>query len=220
MKFVTFLNSGCLEICKNMLKSAELVGINLDDFYIACLDNNSLEAFKEYKNAYLYINQELTEYQDWSFDESSNFRSIVQYKWKIIEEQYLKHKDLVWVDTDIVFKENPTEYLNSFDKICFQSDLPGSLVCTGFMKFVDSDLCRTLISLCASYEGQDDQLIFNHIIKDYIIECELLNEDLFPNGNSYYKLGKKSKAIIVHNNWMVGIDTKIQRFKDENLWFI
>jgi len=32
MKFLTFLNSGCLEICLNMLKSAENVGIDKDDF--------------------------------------------------------------------------------------------------------------------------------------------------------------------------------------------
>ena len=69
MKFVTFLNSGCIDICKNMLKSAELVGIDLDDFYIACLDENSYENLKQYKNAYLYVDQEITEYQDWSFSE-------------------------------------------------------------------------------------------------------------------------------------------------------
>lgn len=220
MKFVTFLNSGCIDICKNMLKSAELVGIDLDDFYIACLDENSYENLKQYKNAYLYVDQEITEYQDWSFSEESKFRSIVQYKWKIIEETYSKHKDLCWVDTDIVFKENPTSYLKSFDKMSFQCDLPGSLICTGFMKFDDTEVCNHLISVCASYDGQDDQLIFNHFSKEYSDYFILLNEDLFPNGNSYYNLGKKDKAMIVHNNWMVGIELKIDRFKEEGLWFI
>jgi len=41
MKFLTFLNSGCLDICLNMLKSAENVGIDMDDFIISCLDEDS-----------------------------------------------------------------------------------------------------------------------------------------------------------------------------------
>jgi len=26
--------------------------------------------------------------------------------------------------------------------------------------------------------------------------------------------------MIVHNNWMVGVNTKIAKFKEEGLWFI
>ena len=54
MKFLTFLNSGCIDICKNMLISAEKVGINMDDFYIACLDDNSYQKLKEYKNCFFH----------------------------------------------------------------------------------------------------------------------------------------------------------------------
>jgi len=220
MKFVTFLNSGCIDICKNMLKSAELVGINPDDFFIACLDQNSYNQLKIYKNAYLYVDQTISAYQDWSFDDHSKFRSIVKHKWKVIRQIYMKQKQLCWVDTDIVFKENPTRYLESFDQMLFQCDLPGSLICTGFMKFNDTIGCAELIELCASQDNQDDQLIFNHISKDYSDQFQLLDEDLFPNGNSYYKLGKKDKAMIVHNNWMVGIHNKVDHFKEEGLWYI
>lgn len=45
MKFLTFLNSGCRDICLNMLKSAENVGINMDDFIIACMDEDVYESF-------------------------------------------------------------------------------------------------------------------------------------------------------------------------------
>ena len=75
MKFLTFLNSGCIDICKNMLISAENVGINMDDFYIACLDLNAYENLKEYKNAFLHIDQPITEYQDWTFDKERNNQS-------------------------------------------------------------------------------------------------------------------------------------------------
>ena len=111
MKFLTFLNSGCIDICKNMLKSAENVGLDLNDFIIACIDANAYEQMKSYKGSYLAFEHEITEYKNWSFDETSDFRKIVRYKWKIIKDNYIKHKELCFVDTDIVFLKNPLSFI-------------------------------------------------------------------------------------------------------------
>lgn len=221
MKFLTFLNSGCIEICKNMLKSAENVGINMDDFYIACLDENSYQHFKQYKNSFLHINQPILEYQDWTFDENSGFRQIVKNKWQIIQKIYQEHKQLCWVDTDIVFVKNPIEYLTGHQEVLFQGDRPGSTLCSGFMVFNESKECEEIINECASAIGADDQLIINEImINKYPNNAAILNRDLFPNGYAYYTEGKKENALIVHNNFMVGVETKIQKFKEEKLWFL
>jgi hypothetical protein len=223
MKFLTFLNSGCLDICLNMLKSAENVGINMEDFIIACMDEDVYESLsdKGYVGAYLYIDQKLKGYQEWSFDESSGFRNIVRHKWKIIDEVHRKHPNLMWVDTDIVFRQNPVEILTGHKEVLFQGDSPGSTLCTGFMVFNETQECRKLIEECGSDETDDDQLIMNRVaLEKYRDNIALLSEDLFPNGNVYYQQGKKENAMIVHNNWMVGVQTKIQKFKEENLWFL
>ncbi len=223
MKFLTFLNSGCLDICLNMLKSAENVGINMEDFIIACMDNDVYESLsnKGYVGAYLYIDQQLKGYQDWTFNENSGFRNIVRHKWKIIDEVHRKHPNLMWVDTDIVFKQNPVEILTGHEEVLFQSDSPGSTLCTGFMVFNETQECRKLIEECGSDETDDDQLIMNRIaLQKYGDNIAILSEDLFPNGNVYYQQGKKQNAMIVHNNWMVGIEAKIQKFKEEKLWFL
>lgn len=221
MKFLTFLNSGCIEICKNMLKSAENVGINMNDFYIACLDSNAYENLKEYKNAYLHIDQPITEYQDWTFSEESGFRNIVKNKWSIIKKIYQENKELCWVDTDIVFIENPIEYISGHEEILFQGDSPGSTLCSGFMVFNESKECGEIINECASAVDADDQLIINEIIiSKYSNNAAILSRDLFPNGYAYYTEGKKENAVIVHNNFMVGVETKMQKFKEEKLWFL
>ncbi|MHA2113177.1 MAG: putative nucleotide-diphospho-sugar transferase, partial [Candidatus Hodarchaeales archaeon] len=69
-----------------MLKSAENVGINMDDFIIACMDEDVYKSFilEGYKGSFLYMDNELKEYQDWTFDKNSGFRNIVRHKWKII----------------------------------------------------------------------------------------------------------------------------------------
>ncbi len=221
MKFLTFLNSGCINICKNMLISAERVGIDVNDFYIACLDSNAYENLNEYKNAFLYVDQPVVEYQNWTFDENSGFRNIVKNKWSIIQKIYQEHKNLCWVDTDIVFVENPIEYISGHEEVLFQGDSPGSTLCSGFMVFNESKECKQMINDCASSEGQDDQLIINDVaINKYPENIAILNRDLFPNGYAYYTEGKKENALIVHNNWMVGVDTKIEKFKEENLWYL
>lgn len=226
MKFLTFLNSGCLDICKNMLISAEKVGMNIDDFYIACLDKNSYESLKDYSNAFVwinasYVNDQISEYQNWTFDCNSGFRNVVKYKWSIIGEIYRQHKNLCWVDTDIVFKENIVEMISDHEEILFQSDRPGSTLCSGFMVFNSTQFCEDLISECATNTEEDDQLLINKIALDrYRDNIAILNEDLFPNGHVYYKENRKENAVIVHNNWMIGVDTKIQHFKEEKLWYL
>lgn len=221
MKFLTFLNSGCIEICKNMLKSAENVDINMDDFYIACLDENSYQHFKQYKNSFLHIDQPILEYQDWTFDENSGFRQIVKNKWQIIQKIYQEHKQLCWVDTDIVFVQNPVESISGHQEVLFQGDSPGSTLCSGFMVFNDTKECEDIVNECALISNADDQLVINEIaLKKYSTSIAILSRDLFPNGYAYYTEGKKENALIVHNNWMVGVDTKIQKFKEENLWYL
>ena len=223
MKFLTFLNSGCLDICLNMLKSAENVGINMDDFIIACMDEDVYTSLStaEYKGAFLYMDQQLKEYQDWTFNQNSGFRNIVRHKWKIIDQVHKEHPNLMWVDTDIVFKENPVELLTGHEEVLFQTDAPGSTICTGFMVFNETPECRQLVAECGADETDDDQLIMNRIaLTKYNDHVALLSEDLFPNGNVYYQQGRKENAMIVHNNWMVGVETKINKFKEEGLWFI
>jgi hypothetical protein len=206
-----------------MLKSAENVGINMDDFIIACMDDDVYKSLllRGYKGAFLYMNQDLRDYQDWTFDKNSGFRNIVRYKWKIIDEIHQKHPNLMWVDTDIVFKENPVELLSGHEEVLFQTDAPGSTICTGFMVFNETSECRQLVAECGADETDDDQLIMNRIgLSKYNDHIALLSEDLFPNGHVYYQQNRKDNAMIVHNNWMVGVETKIQKFKEENLWFL
>ena len=221
MKFLTFLNSGCIDICKNMLISAKNVEIDMDDFYIACLDSNAYENLKEYKNAFLHIDQPITEYQDWTFNKESGFRNIVKIKWSLIKKIYQEHKNLCWVDTDIVFVENPIELIEGNEEVLFQSDSPGSTLCSGFMVFNETKECESLVNECGSNEIEDDQLIVNEIaLKNYRDHIAILSPDLFPNGHVYYNEGKKKNAVIVHNNFMVGVETKMQKFKEEKLWYL
>jgi len=199
MKFLTFLNTGCLDICKNMLLSAERVGMNMEDFYIACLDNNAYENLKKYSNAFMwinagYVNEQISEYQNWTFNQDSGFRNVVKYKWRIIEEVYRQYKQLCWVDTDIVFKQNPIEMISGHDEILFQSDRPGSTLCSGFMILNSSQECEELVRECSLNTEQDDQLLVNEIaLNKYYDNIALLEKTFFQMVKYYLRKNEKKK---------------------------
>ena len=229
MKYVTYLNSGCIDICKNMLISAEMAGIDMNDFYVACLDDKSYLEFSYLKNAFQYAQEELTDYQDWTFDSDSGFRKIHYYKWPIIQNVYREHKQLCWVDTDIVFLKNPSEYLSKFKTFVAQNDYPGPRACGGFLVFNDSDITESLIDDMAANTTEDDQLLLNHYIEGcYKTNYKPLPRELFPNGKTYHELldidkskeELKKNAYIIHNNWMVGIENKMSKFKEEGYWHL
>jgi len=220
MHFLTQLNSGCIDICKNMLESAKRVGLPIDNFIIACLDKSAYEAMKDYKGTIHYADIELTDYQNWSFDPSSTFRQIVKNKWELIKQIHDVHSSLCWIDTDIVFVKNPMDIIDNNPLILFQCDRPGSLICSGFMVFNNTEACKALVAECGQNTEEDDQILVNNVVMKYKDHCGLLDQERFPNGYIYHKLGLKDKAVIVHNNHMVGIQEKTNKFKENGLWFI
>lgn len=231
MRYMTFLTSGCIDICKNMLFSAKKVGINHSDFYIFCLDDKSYDELSDFNNCIRWKSSELdntsNSYKNYSWTGKSDFRKVTKNKWKIISELYNTYNDICWVDNDVVFRENPINHIKNNDKILFQSDLPGSKLCTGFMVFNDTQHCQRFIKDCSTkipphlWDQFNEQSIINEIaLVKYFDHISILDKNLFPNGHFYYKENIKERAVIVHNNWMIGIENKINSFKSENLWFI
>ena len=231
MKFLTFLNSGCIAICKNMLISAEKVGLDPDDFIIACLDDNAFNEFKSYKNAYLAMNHPLISYAEWSYDASSEFRQIVKHKWAIIAEHYATHRFLCYVDTDIVFTSNPLPYIENNEKILFQRAIgedgglsPVGSICSGFMVFNDTLKCTELIEKCSIYTNDDDQMLINQIAytDEFSSSFELLPIMKFPlaNAPAGWSTNDRHTAILHHAATLIGIDNKINYFKNWEMWYI
>lgn len=231
MKFLSFSNSGCKEICANMIRSLLNCSYAQKDISISCLDeetyvflNNLFNEICLFKN-FVINDEKLKKYQDWSFDSSSMFRQIVKHKWSIIKK-HLKNEQFVWIDTDIVVLKNLDNVLNDvfnsrFD-IITQTDAPTCKYCTGFMIFNPTQNAKKVVEMCASNKDADDQIIFNQYWKQYGINVGVLDLKHFPNGYFIYKEKNYNKNdwYIVHNNHMVGIENKIQKFKENKMWYI
>jgi hypothetical protein len=233
MKFLSFSNNGCKEICANMIQSLLNCSYIQKDIIISCLDEETFVFLKNsYKEIQLFKNfvindEKLKTYQNWSFDGSSLFRQIVKHKWSIIKN-HLKDEQLIWIDTDIVVLKNLNNVLTDIFKSKFdivtQTDSPTCKYCTGFMIFNPTCDAKKAIEICASDKNADDQIIFNRHWKNDGVNVATLDLQFFPNGYLVYKtkdsFKTKNKWFIVHNNHMVGIENKIQKFKENEMWYI
>lgn len=229
MKFITYTNFGCTEMCKNLIASARLSGIKEDDLIVACIDRFALdEMYKFHKNSYLFIDQEITSYQSYSQAVESKFKNVVRIKLDIIKENYDKHKSICYVDCDIVFKQDPRPLFN-MEKVLLQEEFPNGEACTGFMVFNNDNSSKQFLEIVLhntkdyhTKTGTDQELI-NYLIKSNIIpkeNYEYLSIHKFLNGMCFIDGRPLDSAIIIHNNCIVGIDKKINRFKHYNLWYM
>jgi|LakMenEpi03Aug12_release.lakeMendotaPanAssembly.Ray.scaffolds.fasta_scaffold19674_13 hypothetical protein len=225
IKYLTYLNSGCKDICDNMLLSASNVGISKGEFKIIAFDKPIYDYYSNKGiDIDLYLDSPEEKYHEWSWDINSKFRHLVKNKWSIIKNQYTKYKNLVWLDTDVVFFKNPLDELKNCLVPTFQVDYPVACACTGFMYFPNNNLSEKIVNDLGSQNTEDDQLICNSYLRSNSIQNQIkfFDLNLFPNGSYFYdhKGSDKNTAIILHCNYILGLENKINRLKDIGAWYL
>ena len=188
-----------------------------------------------------------TDYKQTELGQEADFASTAFYnivKEKIIMIKYLLEtyqKPVLYIDTDIVFLKDPTQDINAFITnneydVVFQSDSQNfeptfGNVCAGFMLFMYNDksleLLNKTLDIMNSYTNYagGDQTVINNVKNQFDdLRMGLFENYEYPNGARYFKnldtVYQDRTPIIVHNNWIKGLDEKIQRFKEHGLWFI
>lgn len=210
MKILSMTNSGQLDMMKNMLNSAEKVGIPLNLFSI-------------------YLMNEVQEASNfWTM----NFYTITMRKLQLIYDTLCtlpEGERLFWIDNDIVLFTNPISELESFtEDFVMQDDLYTG--CTGFWTIRRSPASCALMRTALEYmknnphEKMHDQIAVWHVLKNTRHPCSLriLNRYQYPVGDVYFKTNEyvfdRSIARILHNNFLFTAREKVERFKANNMW--
>jgi hypothetical protein len=204
MRIVAMTNEGQLSMMKNMLNSAMKVGFPMHLFHCYVL--------RTQKDAASY--------------NTAQFQSITKRKLEIILENMNLDNEVLWIDNDIVFFENIVQdvrkYLGTF---VMQDDLWG--VCTGFFLVRSTPNAKRLIQ--DSIRALDtptnpmlnDQHVFNTEYKRQLrigLMIVTLPQEEYPNGHVYFNENRRSRAKMVHSNYLTTTAEKIERFKEFNLW--
>ena len=240
MKYVTFTTNGSVELCKNFILSAGKVGIQ-KDLIVYCLDKESKEQLSnEFEcDVRLYELEEIKDiHHEYGKDQ---FRRITEAKIEIIIQALNEFDKLVYSDCDVVFRNDPTPVIEYNDKngidIVFASDEPFMKRCTGFMLIKNTENVRRLFAkyyvLSNQYEAVGSKSMYDQEIINYILDSEWTNDlkdfsyRVYPttfikNGHLYWNEpeGRTNEECVIHVNFCIGKETKINRLKEANLWYV
>lgn len=233
MKYLTVTNYGMIEFCKNAIQSFK--NISNEIIYVGCLDKDSKNELDKIDNVVAllinYVDCPST-HENWS---TINFRKITQNKFPFILSFLDKGNDVLYFDNDVSFKKNPTNYLKlNENEILIQSDLPGTIYCTGFMFLKSTKNTIQLINNTIKKNNNEqnkknykmgDQLSFIYeasiFLKTHKNILTVLPSELFPNGdklmNNKYD---KEHMYIGHANYVVGKENKKKLLLEKNLWYL
>jgi hypothetical protein len=178
-----------------------------------------------------------SKYQDWN---TKGFHRVVHYKIKAIIDALSKGDDIFYLDTDNVLFKNPTKFVESENSdivVQDDSDIHGrwKSLCTGVVFIRSNEMTKKFYQKCLELhlknieldKSTGDQAAFNQTLLERHrhglgdLSVGVFPHRLFPNGQIYFESTvDKNDMYLFHNNHISGLDAKIQRFKDNNYWFV
>jgi hypothetical protein len=168
------------------------------------------------------------------------FSLIVQGKFVALRDALDRYprSHLVWLDTDLYFFRDPRPALLAhaarYPRAAAHFQQSSGKACTGFFLICTGagraaargmlDRAERLLAEhvrrgpTAKYRG--DESCINEVIRRDRVPVTYLQRALFPNGRDYFGHNMRRHAILVHNNFIRGLDKKIARFKAHGLWLV
>lgn len=236
-----FLTGGLCEEAHNCIYTLKRIGM-AHNLIVTCLDEKAYNYINKLGVKTQFLKLNLKEKGDFG---SKDFYKITTQKPKIISDLIKKYnKIVVYSDTDIVFLKNFQEeidnFINSNNDMLFQDESTvfkkNGSYCTGFMFFkpikkntnfldkVHKTMLKNVEKRPEKSSKLADQGVFGTMLKTENIKFDTLDLYDFPNGKRYFgnvnTVYKNRIPKIIHNNFIKGLDNKVNRFKKYNLWYI
>ena len=156
------------------------------------------------------------------------FQNKVQWKLVMLMRALDLNIKVLYVDSDIILLKKPFAYLNSiqgYDLIA-QKD---TTICSGFMYLHPTSKTKALIKKAAILRPKlknagDQKAILTAVrefptIKTFLLPIELFSSgENFFNTHSYYWDPINSTQIMIHNNYVIGTNNKLFRFKELKMY--
>ena len=162
-----------------------------------------------------------------NIQEKANYNSKAFKKLTAARPAYIRRylqcgTNVLYCDVDSVWLQNPFPYVVGDFDIAAQFDEQD--YCAGFLAIKTSNRTIKLIEDWIAYihrhPGKNDQDAFNALNKTEV-KIDGLDMNRFPSGNLFFgKMDKRNRAkvVVVHNNYIIGHNNKLKRFKDFNIW--
>lgn len=236
IKILIVFNGKYKSEAENLLASMKTNTPALVKDIMVCVSDKSSKAFAVENQLEYFQMPEIKPAKKIGFGTKSQNR-FTQRKYEAILHLLDKGEQVLYTDTDIVFIRNPLREIPDGDyDVAIQndskSDTHGNL-CTGFIYLKPTDKSKKLIRgaldlmQSAWFKKVGDQQAFNMMVNNKNLKdpakIHILDECIFPNGTRYFDNTlprcTKHEAVIVHNNYLMGLEEKQERFKKHGLMF-
>tara|TARA_B100000123_G_scaffold272019_1_gene253310 strand:+ start:3661 stop:4506 length:846 start_codon:yes stop_codon:yes gene_type:complete len=239
-----FITGGLCKEAENLIIT--LKKLNLDSkLIVTCLDSEAENCIKKL-GVKTRVKKNLKLARSATFS-TKDFYNITYQKLVIIQELLEETKKVVlFTDSDIVFLKDPTidikNFINSNYDILFQDESRkfGSnkkSICTGFMVFKPTKQSINLLQESKKFmknemnnrqfdggKSADQYAVQVSVKKIKNLKYSYFDSKNYPNGARYFNninsIYRSYIPIIIHNNFIKGLENKIKRFKKHGFWYV
>ena len=231
----TVTNSGYLLYTLNMLKSLRPWGLDKKVLVVSMDQKGAVALQQQGYHAICAEKEELRRFSPWN---SKGYDQICYVKLQLIYRILCMKKNVLLVDGDIVFHQNPLTDVSRWCQdlrydVFIQNDSEQNEnhenMCTGYL-LIRSNMLMISLYDCISEMGRkkyekcafnnNDQTYFNTFVKPYC-RMNALPLENYPNGNMFYSRADQLRetAVLVHFNWVKG-HLKMAKMKEHRMWLL
>lgn len=242
---VTSVNAGYIDMASNWLCSMRKLGIK--NYILYATDEEAEKYFKKRgENVYRYDARKIT---GGSLSAGSvkygsvAYQELILARTKFVNMVLSMGYNTLLCDIDAVWIRNPFEYFDFAHDIEAQQEVDGRL-CGGFILLMSTaktvklwhkvaekheKLVRTAESShhLANID-ESEQTIFINLIPQMGVTVRKMDKNIFPPGLRFFgeqmsfrsRMPPGAHPAVVHNNYVIGHEKKVKRFKHFRLWFV
>jgi rhamnogalacturonan II specific xylosyltransferase len=240
----TSVNAGYIDFAMNWICS--ISKLNITHFFFIATDEESY-TYLHSRNYSVFLvkptkigegNTEAVKYG------TVQYQELILQRTKLVNKVLQLGFNILLCDIDAVWLENPMPYLSKAYDVQAQQEADGRL-CGGFMFLQATEGVKKLWQavttaheeIVSSAEkrhklrnvDESEQALLLKLLPKSGLKVAKLDSDKFPNGLKYFGSQltfhsqmnlKTTKPIVVHNNYIIGKNKKLLRFKHFHLWLI
>ena len=223
---VTMIDSGYLDLFYTFYTLSHMERYR--NFFVIALDEGAHKELRSYNiSSFFYRDSQLEEdvLKQSALITSKEFQKKVTNKLQLISLLLGYQMRILYMDCDIILFKNPWPYLNKFTHqmvdIVAQRD---ESLNSGFMLLFPTEATKNLMKHAHNYmlmhNELDQESILAVLPRFSSLRLSLLPEDQFANGKIFFSKYQfywdtlKRQEIMMHNNYIVGSESKLYRLRE------
>ena len=237
---LTTTNSVFLDFTQNWLESIRRLKVRPKNITIVTEDEATYEALAEYPEVYRVKPSFMLPPNKTLVFDTPEYKAFVNKRPKYILDLLEKNIDVLFSDVDTVWIEDPFPYFQGDFDLFIQEDQPQPklVLCAGFAYYRSTAnmiqfLKYWIRRLEINKNKKPDQMVLNIMLREKkkagktpgYFKYKVLDQKKFLSGRDYFdedwrRNNTDVKPAFLHNNWVVGHDIKVERFKKLGYWYI